>query len=622
MNAFSRLKKCFPGRIPGNQNNFIQSLGHVFLYPHFIFRCMLVCTFPLIFSGCTSSPKSEGRPPNVILIIADDQGWGDLSFHGNTNIATPNIDRLASNGVSFEHFFVCPVCSPTRAELLTGRYHVRGGVYSTSAGGERLDLDETTIAEVFREAGYATAAYGKWHNGMQPPYHPNARGFNDFYGFCSGHWGNYFSPLLEHNGRLIRGKGFIIDDLTSHGMDFIEKNKNRPFFLYLPYNTPHGPMQVPDRWWNRFKNKKLEMLHRDPEKEDIPYTRAALAMCENIDWNVGRILKKVEETDLKEKTIILYLSDNGPNSWRWNGGMKGKKGHTDEGGVRSPLFICWEGTLEPGKKVRNIAGAIDLLPTLADLAGIPFAPEKPADGMSLKKFLVSDSPALAERYLINHWRNRTSVRSQKYRLDHENRLFDMEKDPGQTTDISGEHPAIKETLLREKAQWEKGVLKKLPGKAPRPFTIGAPGFAFTQLPARDGNAHGSIERSSRFPNCSFFTNWTSTRDSITWNTEVLSEGDYEVEIYYTCAPRDTGAVVELNFAGEKLSAEIQEPHNPPLTGSENDRTVRIESYVKDFKPLNMGILHLKKEKGILSLKATKIPGSQAMDFRLLMFEKI
>ncbi|MBD28126.1 MAG: N-acetylgalactosamine 6-sulfate sulfatase, partial [Verrucomicrobiaceae bacterium] len=153
------------------------------------------------------SPLQAERP-NIIVIMTDDQGWGDLSLNGNTDLSTPNIDSLAEDGAKFERFFVCPVCSPTRAEFLTGRYHVRGGVYSTSTGGERLDLDEKTIADTFKSAGYTTGAFGKWHNGMQYPYHPNGRGFDEFYGFCSGHWGDYFSPPLELNGQIIKGNGF------------------------------------------------------------------------------------------------------------------------------------------------------------------------------------------------------------------------------------------------------------------------------------------------------------------------------------------------------------------------------------------------------------------------------
>jgi len=239
----------------------------------------------------------QANQPNVVVILTDDQGWGDLSLNGNTDLSTPNIDSLAHDGARFDRFFVCPVCSPTRAEFLTGRYHVRGGVYSTSTGGERLDLDELTIADTFKSAGYATGAFGKWHNGMQYPYHPNGRGFDEFYGFCSGHWGDYFGPPLEHNGQIVNGEGFCIDDFTNKAMAFMDSSikEGKPFFAYVPYNTPHSPMQVPDKWWNKFKDKEIKLHNRDPRRENTPHLRCALAMCENIDWNVGRILNKIEK---------------------------------------------------------------------------------------------------------------------------------------------------------------------------------------------------------------------------------------------------------------------------------------------------------------------------------------
>jgi arylsulfatase A-like enzyme len=570
----------------------------------------------LLFSMSCSHPLE--RRPNIILILSDDQGWGDLSVTGNANLSTPNIDNLAKTGVTFNHFYVSPVCSPTRAEMLSGRYFVRGGVYSTSAGGERLDLDETTLAEIFKNAGYATAAYGKWHNGMQPPYHPNARGFDDFYGFCSGHWGNYFSPVLEHNGKLVNGKGYIIDDLTDYALEFISKNKDNPFFLYLPFNTPHSPMQVPDQWWNQFRDKDLKRRHRDPEKEDIPFTRAALAMCENIDWNVGRLVTGLDELELMENTILIYFSDNGPNSWRWNGGMKGRKGSTDEGGVRSPMFMKWDGKLKEGLIVDEISGAIDLLPTLTDLAGIDYSPPKPLDGISLKPLLTEDDPDWPDRFIISHWNGRTSVRSQQYRLDHEGQLFDMIHDPGQYQDISVEMPEILDQLSLVKKEWDMEVLSELPEEDSRPFTIGHPDYKFTQLPARDGIAHGNIERSNRYPNCSYFTNWTSIQEKITWEVEVIAGGDFDVEIYYTCPEQDTGSVFQLRFGDEMVEGKVSEVYDPPLSGMENDRVPRIESYVKDFQPLKMGTIHLEKGRGVLELKAKEIPGSQVMDFRLLM----
>ena len=591
---------------------------------HLLSRTIARLGIALTLASCAPSPPAEetqSAPPNVILIMSDDQGWGDLSLHGNPNVRTPNIDRLGAEGVAFDRFFVSPVCSPTRAELLTGRYHTRGGVYSTSAGGERLDLDETTVAQHFQRAGYRTAAYGKWHNGTQYPYHPNARGFDDFYGFCSGHWGNYFSPMLERNGEIVRGEGYLVDDLTNKGIALIEQERETPFFLYMPYNTPHSPMQVPDRWWNRLANQPLDSLNRDSSQEDTTFTRAALAMVENIDWNVGRLLKSLEETGQSENTIVLYLSDNGPNSWRWNGDMKGRKGSTDEGGVRSPLLLRWPGTLPAGTRVTQIASVMDLLPTLVDLTGIPAEPEKPLDGMSLKPLLLGEADDWPARTLINHWQESTSVRSQQYRLDDEDRLFDMVADPGQRTDVAAAHPEVVRELTAARQAWEADALAELPEVDARPLPVGHPSGQTTQLPARDGVAHGGIRRSNRWPNSSFFTNWTSPSDSITFDVEVVEEGDFEVVIYYTCSPEDVGSTVALSFQDNEQTFTVSEAHDQSLLGTEHDRSERIESYEQDFQPMNAGTLPLPQGLGTLTLKALDIPGEQVMDFRLLLLRR-
>ena len=178
----------------------------------------------VLFSLYLFLPISLFSKPNVLVFLTDDQGWGDLSINGNSNLETPNLDSIARGGASFDRFFVCPVCSPTRAEFLTRRHHVRSGVYDTSAGGERMDLDEITIADLFQKAGYATGAFGKWHNGMQFPYHPFGRGFDYFYGFCSGHWGQYYDALMERNGELVEGEGYCVDDFTMEAMNFIERS--------------------------------------------------------------------------------------------------------------------------------------------------------------------------------------------------------------------------------------------------------------------------------------------------------------------------------------------------------------------------------------------------------------
>ncbi len=578
-----------------------------------------LCLLSFFVSLCLVAQAAER--PNVIVILSDDQGWGDLSLNGNENLQTPNIDKLAAEGASFERFYVCPVCSPTRAEFLTGRYHPRGGVYSTSAGGERLNLDEMTIGDTFQRAGYHTAAFGKWHNGMQYPYHPNGRGFGEYYGFCSGHWGDYFSPMLEHNGQLTTGDGFMIDDFTKHAMQFMEQHKAEPFFIYLPFNTPHAPMQVPDRWWDQFKDKELTMLNRDQDKEDINFTRAALAMCENIDWNVGRLIDKLEELQLTNDTIILYFCDNGPNGVRWNGGMKGRKGSTDEGGVRSPLVIRWPKKIAANHTVKEISGAIDLLPTLADLCEIQIASKKPLDGISLKPLLLGESTGVTDRLIVSHWNKKVSVRSQQFRLDHQGKLYDMVADPGQSKDVSKAHPEMTEKLSSAATDYKNNVLAGYDDDQ-RPFLIGAEDYNYTQIPARDGTAHGNIERSNKFPNCSFFKNWISVEDKITWVAEVGATGDYDVELYYTCPAQDVGSTIELSFHHSKLSYKITEAHDPPLMGAEHDRVPRPESYVKDFKAVPMGRIHLEQGTGTLTLQATHMPGSQVMDFRLLMLTKV
>ena len=582
----------------------------------------IVKHLPIIFVFSAFSCFAATKP-NVIVFLTDDQGWGDLSLNGNTDLSTPNIDSLANDGASFEHFFVCPVCSPTRAEFLTGRYHVRGGVYSTSAGGERLDLDEVTIADTFRSAGYTTGAFGKWHNGMQYPYHPNGRGFDEFYGFCSGHWGDYFSPPLERNGKIVKGNGFCIDDFTDKAITFIEnssKNK-KPFFAYLPYNTPHSPMQVPDKWWDKFKNKKIKMRNRDPRREDIDHIRCALAMCENIDWNIGRVLKKINDLKIEKNTIVIFFHDNGPNGVRWNGGMKGRKGSTDEGGVRSPLLIRWPDKISKGIKINQITSVMDLLPTLTDCANIPISSQKALDGRSLKPLLLGERNKWKERTLINYWRGKTSARNQNFRLDHMGKLYDMTNDPGQLADISALHPKIRNQLLEEVSNWKKTVLPEL-GKDERSFVVGHPNYRWTQVPARDGVSHGAIKRSGRFPNCSYYENWKTTEDKITWNCEVGATGTYEVSIHYALKKGDEGTVVQLSHNNASIEHKFTESHEVPSRGQENDRVERRESYVKDFKEIKIGIINLTKGKGELTLKALEIPGEESIEFRLLMLEKV
>lgn len=575
------------------------------------------------FSGLAWTVARRPSPthPNILIILADDQGWGDLSIHGNTNLSTPNIDSLARDGALFEYFFVSPVCSPTRAEFLTGRYHWRGGVFSTSTGGERLDLDETTIAEVFKRAGYATAIFGKWHNGSQHPYHPNARGFDEFYGFTSGHWASYFDPPLEYNGRWVRGRGYITDDLTDRAIRFIEQHRDRPFFCYVAYNTPHAPMQVPDRFWQKFANREIQLRGREGEREDIQFTRAALAMVENIDWNVGRLLRKLDQLGLSQRTIVFYFSDNGPNSWRWNGDMKGRKGSVDEGGVRVPALIRWPGRIPARLRVSQIAAAIDLLPTFAELAGIRTEVSKPLDGISLAPLLLGQHTDWPDRMIFQYWNGRASLRTQRFRMDPQGQLFDMLADPGQRVDVSAKYPELAAKLRQELKRLKAEAERELAPAKDRPFTVGyAP---VTWLPARDGIPHGGVQRSAKAPNCSYFTHWTSLQDAITWDIEVGQAGLYEVVLYYTCPAPDVGSLIEVSFDNESVRGRVSLAHDPPLYGMEHDRVPReTESYMKDFRPLSLGHIRLRHGRGTLTVRALEIPGKQVMDLRAIELRQL
>ncbi len=251
--------------------------------------------------------QDESKRPNVLLVLTDDQGYGEIGSHGNPNLKTPAMDSIAAAGARFERFFVSPVCAPTRASLLTGRYHLRTGVTGVTRGYETLRAAEWTLAEMFREANYATGAFGKWHNGRHMPNYPNGQGFQEFLGFCGGHWNSYFNPPLEHNGAPTRRNGYINDVFTDAAISFIDQNRDRPFFCYVAYNTHHSPWRAPEADWQRFANLGLDAK-----------AQAAYAMVHNLDSNLARLLASLSKAGVDKNTIVLFLTDNGANSNRFN----------------------------------------------------------------------------------------------------------------------------------------------------------------------------------------------------------------------------------------------------------------------------------------------------------------
>jgi arylsulfatase A-like enzyme len=590
-------------------------------------RCALAFSVLLLTAASANAAK-----PNVVVFLADDAGWGDYGANGNTTANTPNIDSISRNGVTVDRFFVCPVCAPTRAEFLTGRYHSRGGVYGVSTGQERLEPEVKTIADSFKSAGYATGCFGKWHNGSQWPYHPLARGFDEYFGHTSGHWGEYFDPPLEDNGKMVKTKGFIVDICTDRALSFIDKNRDKPFLCYIPFTTPHSPWAAPPENWERYKNKEIKQQATQPDQEVADETRCVMAMLENQDANVGRVLSKLEELKLADNTIVVYFSDNGPNSWRWNDGMKGRKASTDEGGIRSPLFIRWNGKLPAGTKVTEIAGAIDLLPTLTSLAGVQRVGDKPLDGVDLSPVLKGEKVKWPARTIFTTWGGRVTARTQTHRLDAQGKLFDMVADPGQTTPVNDQKKELAAELIAAVDAWKKDVLSQAkvvarggkknadtkPGNAvdPRPIHVGFKQFPITMLPARDGEPQGNVKRSSGAPNCSYFVNWTSKDDRMVWNVEVVTNGKYEVTIDYTCPVPDAGSTIELSHDDSRLTGKVAPGWDPPLnTNQDTLPRPHGESQMKDFRSLNLGTIDLKQGEAPLVLKAIEIPGKSVMDVR-------
>lgn len=598
-----------------------------------MFRRLIVPTVALLVFFVNFEVHASS-PPNVVVFLADDAGWGDYCQSGNRQVSTPHIDSIARGGVSLDRFYVCPVCAPTRGEFLTGRYHPRGGVRGVSTGQERLNLDEKTIADAFRAAGYATGAFGKWHNGSQWPYHPMARGFDEYFGHSSGHWGEYFDAPLEENGQMIRTKGYIVDVCTDRAISFIDRNKEKSFFCFVPFTTPHSPWAAPPEDWQRFKDRPILQRATDPSKEVMDETRCALAMVENQDRNVGRILQRLEEHGLTDNTIVLYFSDNGPNSMRWNGGMKGRKGTTDEGGVRSVCYLRWPEKLPAGHTITEIAGAIDLLPTLTALAGIQRVGDKPLDGRDLSPLLRKQSVEWPDRMIFSTWAGNISVRTQTHRLDNAGLLFDMVADPGQKVPVNEEEPELAVQLKEAAMAWREEMFGSADGKPtggsnkgktkpgggnaidPRPIPAGYREFPITMLPARDGEPRGGIKRSSAAPNCSYFVNWTDVNDSMVWLLDVHTTGRYEVTVDYTCKVADAGSQVELVFQDSRLLGRVEPGWDPPLyTNQDTLPRPDGESQMKEFRTLKLGEINLPAGQGPMTLRALTIPGQSVMDVR-------
>lgn len=530
----------------------------------------------LSLSAATTPAAAAGAKPNVIVILTDDQGFAELGATGNPVIRTPHIDRLAAQSASLVNFNVMPVCSPTRACLMTGRYNYRTGVVDTFLGRSLMHPDETTLAEMFAAGGYRTGIFGKWHLGDNYPMRAMDKGFQESLVLNGGglaqpgdppdpadERGAYFNATLRHNGAWVKTKGYVSDVITTAAIEFIEKKSDRPFFVYLPFNCPHSPHQVPDEYRRHYEGKEFgpagfpQKGHPMAAKHDPDTLARVYGMIENIDDNVGRLLTKLDALKLAENTIVVQFSDNGCQKHNgYNAGFQGWKGTPLEGGIHQFCFIRWPAQLQAGRQVDRIAAHIDLAPTLLDLCGV----SKPAgvkfDGRSLAPLLRGQQVDWPDRVLCFQWhrgdapeRYRTfAARSQDWKLvqplgagqpkwDGKTafHLYDMAHDPLETQDLAAREPQQVAKLKAAYDAWFDDVTSGRDYSEPSRIFLGTPHENPVLLTRQDWRGAAA--------------SWGPTGVGY-WEVKVVAASTYDIKLRFDPAQADG----EATFACSGVSA--------------------------------------------------------------------
>jgi len=450
-------------------------------------RAWVLCLGFLAFAaGAQAQTGLAGSRPHIIVILTDDQGYGDFSCHGNPVLKTPNLDRLHAEGARFTDFTVSPTCSPTRSALMTGRHEFKNGVTHTINERERLRLDAITLPQVLKESGYTTGIFGKWHLGDQDEYMPAKRGFDEVFihgaggigqsyaGSCGDAPGNtYFDPAIWHNDRFVKTKGYCTDVFFGQATRWIEqvRQKDKPFFAWIATNAPHAPLQVRPEDEARYQGQ----VSRDEAK--------FYGMIANIDDRVGDLLKFLEKTGLERDTLVVFLNDNGGTVGvkRFNAGMRGSKVTVWRGGTRGASFWRWKGKIQP-RDLSVCAAHIDLFPTLAELAGAKPTPKWTAqvEGRSLVKPLEQGQVDWPERILVSHtgrWPKGQAekakystccLRKGSWTLVQPGAsakpkwfLYNLDTDPAQATDVASKHPDKVKELASDYERWWESVVPNL-----------------------------------------------------------------------------------------------------------------------------------------------------------------
>lgn len=416
------------------------------------------------------------RRPNIVLVITDDQGYGDVGLHGNPVLHTPHMDSIARQGMRFTQFHVSPVCAPTRASLMTGRWNYRTGVTDTYLGRAMMRPDEVTLAECLRGAGYRTGIFGKWHLGDNAPLRATEQGFESSVLHRGGGLAQpssppgtgYFDPPLERNNVPYTARGYCTDIFFDEAIGFVERHRNEPFFACVSTNAPHTPLEIGDEWVAPYRGRGLNET-----------TEKIYGMVANVDYGLGRLLGHLRATGLERNTIVIFMSDNGPQQpGRYNAGLRGLKGSPYQGGIQAPCFMKWPERIKPGTQVAAPAAHIDLMPTLLEMAGVPGPKDRKIDGVSLWS-AVQGGAAPPERTLCIQWHRgdapepfrQSAVRAGKWKLVNGAELYNLHVDPFEKTDVAGFWPAQARQLRAEYERWFADVGSA--GYAPPRIWIGS-----------------------------------------------------------------------------------------------------------------------------------------------------
>lgn len=492
---------------------------------------------PLPAAGAGASER-----PNILLILTDDQGFPDVNIHGHPVLNTPNMDRIANEGIRFTQFQVCAECAPTRAGLMTGRNPFKVGVTCTFLGKYYLPERERTVAELLRDAGYQTAIIGKWHLGEHLPSRPQDKGFDYTFihsggalcGLQGDFWKNsYFNPTYLKNGKATPTQGFATDIQFDEVLRWLktERQADKPFFLYLPTSAPHGPYTPPKEAMQRFL--------------DLGFGKTSAGfygLIENLDHNLGRLLDYLDKAGLSNNTVLMFMGDNGTAVSHmshegdlkplWNAGLKGGKSQGDEGGTRAPCFMRWPGKIQPGRISNELAAYYDILPTLLDITGTKHPAPESLDGVSLLEHLQRPQRPLPDRviYNIGHlfipptrdfegvdYLNRISARTKDYRMFRTNGLYAVREDPGERFNLAAEHPELLKTLQDGATQfWRDSCAAAL---APLHIYLGDPREPVVMLSSVDWRPLKSGKQESVINEIAIWMSQSISQQMLDWQNE-------------------------------------------------------------------------------------------------------